>query len=72
MAPSLQPQRGPPQATDCGADLSAATMERQRNATGATQLTMAHWNAEGVHLKKPDLQNFLREHSINVCGKKLI
>ena len=68
MAPGPQPQRGPPQATDCGADLSAASREGQRNATGATQLTMAHWNAEGVRLKKPDLQNFLRENSIDVCG----
>lgn len=67
-APGPQPQRGPPHTTDCGADLSAFTRGRQHRTTGATPLTLAHWNAEGVRLKKTELRNFLQKHNIDVCA----
>jgi len=64
--PGPQPNRGPPQATDCGADPSSR--KGQRATTGVTTLRLTHWNAEGVRLKKSDLQNFLKEESIDVCA----
>ena len=53
-APGPQHQRGPAHAADCGSGPPATRGGRSR-ATGATQLRLAHWNAEGVRLKKTEL-----------------
>ena len=66
-APDPQPQRGPPHATDCGSGLPVVARGGQSRATGDSQLKMVHWNAEGVRLKKIELQKFLKENSIDVC-----
>ena len=63
-APGPQPQRGPPHATDCGFG-SPVARGRQSRATGDSKL--AHWNAEGVGQRRRELQNFLKQNSIDVC-----
>ena len=52
-APGPQPQRGPPSAT-------GRTIDKE------TTLNIAHWNAEGIRKKKPELQNFLSKEKIDV------
>ena len=37
------------------------------NSPTGTKLTTMHWNAEGVHRKKLELQNFLKEHHVDIC-----
>ena len=65
-APGPQPQRGPLHVTDCGSG-SPVARGGQSRATGDPKLRLAHWNAEGVRQKKTELQNFLKQNSIDVC-----
>ena len=37
------------------------------NSQTGTKLTTMHWNAEGVQKKKLELQNFLKEHHVDIC-----
>ena len=65
--PSSQPQRSPTSATDCDSDPSGLTMNVQNRAKGQHALQIAQWNAEGVRLKKTELQHFLKHNEIDVC-----
>ena len=51
-----------------GASVNLAVRGRQSRATDQqqTSLKVAQWNAEGVRNKKPELQEFLRKHSIDI------
>ena len=59
-APGPQPQRGPTNATDCSSDPLLMAGGGQSRATGHQTLRIVHWNAEGVRLKKLELQQFLK------------
>ena len=65
-APGPLPRRGPPQATGTTSVSPGVTREGQSNST-SHNLKVMQWNAEGVRLKKTELQNFLKEHDIDVC-----
>ena len=64
--PGPQPQGGPLHVTDCSSG-SPVARGGQSRATGDQKLRLAHWTAEGVHLKKKELQNFLKQNGIYVC-----
>ena len=66
-APGSQPQRNPTSATDCDSDPSGLTMDGQSRTNGQQALKIAQWNAEGVRLKKTELQHFLELKAIDVC-----
>ena len=59
-APGSQPQRSPTSATDCDSDPSGLTMDGQSRTNGQQVLKIVQWNAEGVRLKKAELQHFLK------------
>ena len=65
--PGSQPQRSPTSATDCDSDPSGLTMDGQSRANGQQALKIVQWNAEGVRLKKTELQHFLKLKAIDVC-----
>ena len=66
-APGSQPQRSPTSATDCDSDPSGLTIDGQSRANGQQALRIVQWNAEGVRLKKTELQHFLKLKAIDVC-----
>ena len=66
-APGSQPQRSPTSATDCDSDPSGLTMDGQSRTNGQQALKIVQWNAEGVRLKKTELQHFLKLKTIDVC-----
>ena len=66
-APGSQPQRSPTTATDCDSDPSGLTMDGQSRTNGQQALKIVQWNAEGVRLKKTELQHFLKLKAIDVC-----
>ena len=66
-APGTQPQRSPTSASDCNSDPSGLTMDGQSRANGQHALKIVQRNAEGVQLKKTELQHFLKLKAINVC-----
>ena len=59
-APGSQPERSPTSATDYDSDPSGLTMDGQSWANGQQALKIVQWNAEGVLLKKTELQHFLK------------
>ena len=63
--PGPQPQRGPPPATGVS-DPEHVAGTLQSRAT-SYNLTICHWNVEGVRTKKLELQTFLKTHNIDVC-----
>ena len=65
-APGSQPQRSPTSATDCDSDPSGLTMDGQSRTNGQQALKIVQWNAEGVRLKKTELQHFLKLKAIDV------
>ena len=66
-APGSQPQRSPTSATDCDSDPFGLTMDGQSRTNGQQALKIVQWNAEGVRLKKTELQHFLKIKAIDVC-----
>ena len=66
-APGSQPQRSPTSATDCDSDPSGLTMDGQSRMNSQQALKFVQWNAEGVRLKKTELQHFLKLETIDVC-----
>ena len=66
-APGSQPQRSPTSATDCDSDPPGLTMDGQSRTNGQQALKIVQWNAEGVWLKKTELQHFLKLKAIDVC-----
>ena len=66
-APGSQPQRSPTSATDCDSDPSSLTVDGQSRENGQHSLKIVQWNAEGVRLKKTELQHFLKLKAIDVC-----
>ena len=62
-----QPQRSPTSATDCDSDPSGLTMDGQSRTNGQQAFKIVQWNAEGVRLKKTELQHFLKLKAIDVC-----
>ena len=66
-APGSQPQRSPTSATDCDSDPSGLTMDGQSRTNGQQALKIVQWNAEGVRLKKTELQHFLKLKAIDMC-----
>ena len=66
-APGSQPQRSPTSATDCDSNPSGLTMDGQSRTNGQQALKIVQWNAEGVRLKKTELQHFLKLKAIDVC-----
>lgn len=66
MVPGPQPLSGPPHATG-DSTVTAGPRVTWSKATGSPQLKLAQWNAEGIRNKKTDLQNFLRQNSIDIC-----
>ena len=66
-APGSQPQRSPTSATDCDSDPSGSTMDGQSMTNGQQALKIVQWNAEGVRLKKTELQHFLKLKASDVC-----
>ena len=66
-APGSQPQRSPTSATDCDSDPCGLTMDGQSRTNGQQALKIVQWNAEGVRLKKTELQHFLKLKAIDVC-----
>ena len=66
-APGSQPQRSPTSATDCDSDLCGLTMDGQSRTNGQQALKIVQWNAEGVRLKKTELQHFLKLRAIDMC-----
>ena len=65
--PGSQPQRSSTSATDCDSDPSGLTMDGQSRTNGQQALKIVQWNAEGVRLKKTELQHFLKLKAIDVC-----
>ena len=66
-AAGSQPQRSPTSAIDCDSDHSGLTMDGQSRTNGQQALKIIQWNAEGVRLKKTELQHFLKLKAIDVC-----
>ena len=66
-APGSQPQRSPTSATDCDSNPSGLTMDGQSRTNGQQAFKIVQWNAEGVRLKKTELQHFLKLKAIDVC-----
>ena len=65
--PGSQPQKSPTSATNCNSDPSGLTMDGQSRTNGQQALKIIQWNAEGVRLKKMELQYFLKLKAIDVC-----
>ena len=66
-APGSQPKKSPTSANDCDTDPSGLTMDGQSRTNGQQALKIVQWNAEGVRLKKTELQHFLKLKAIGVC-----
>ena len=65
--PGSLPQRSPISATDCDSDRSGLTMDGRSRTNDQQALKIVQWNAEGVRLKRTELQHFLKLKAIDVC-----